>query len=72
MEIKDKVDNIECANTMKFRLLFVFVGMFLWQAFAADWLWGNVPFGSTPNILLSLFSASGVTLVFSFFWCKRK
>ena len=35
MEIKDKGGNMECANTMKLRLLFVFVGMFLWQAFAA-------------------------------------
>jgi Ca2+/Na+ antiporter len=63
---------MECANAMKLRLLFVFVGMFLLQAFAADWLWENVPFGSTPNTLLSLFSASGVTLVSSLFWCKHK
>lgn len=61
-----------CVNTLKLRLLFVFVAMFLWQAFTADWLWENVPLGSTPNTLLSLFSASGVTLVLSLFWCKRK
>ncbi|MGL4184468.1 MAG: hypothetical protein ACRCR4_01690, partial [Thiotrichaceae bacterium] len=71
-EIKNKVGKMECANTIKLRLLFIFVGMFLSQAFAADWLWENVPFGSTPNTLLSLFSASWVTLVLSLFWCKRK
>lgn len=63
---------MKCLFALKFRLLFVFVGMFLVQSLGADWLWGGVPFGSLPNMLLSLFSASGVTLVLTLLWCKGR